>query len=103
MALVVLVLQVLVLVALALTPGEPPAMRMALLERLWAAARQPTFYPLIALLIGGPVLTLLALRMAGRHQAWLAMGWCGFAFVLMIAFGHRVAVMLDVLWWYANR
>ncbi|MFW6060129.1 MAG: hypothetical protein ACODAQ_08100 [Phycisphaeraceae bacterium] len=99
MAMVVMAIQLSVVLALALVPGEPPRMQIGFLEGLWASARRPTFYPFVALLTAGPVLTVLALRWPGRHRAWLALAWCAFALVGMIVFGRRVAVMVDVVWW----
>ena len=97
-ALVVIALQVSLVLALVLVPGEPPTTRMAWVELLWASARRPTFYPFVAVLTAGPALTLLAVREAGRHRAWLALAWCAFSLVLMLVFARRIAVMLDVLW-----
>lgn len=98
MAMVVMALQVSLVLAMALVPGEPPRVQMNWLELLWSSARRPMFYLLLAALIGGPALTLLAVRQPGRHRAWLALAWCAFSLVLMILFARRVAVMLDVLW-----
>ena len=102
LAWVVVALQVAVLLALALTPGEPPP-RVELFELLWAAARRPTFYPLVALLTAGPILTALALREPGRQRAWLATAWCAFTLIALVAFGPRLVVMIDVLWWYVQQ
>lgn len=95
---VLLALQLAVLVAFWVTPGEPPG-RSALGQLLWAAARRPTFYPLAALLVAGPVLTAVAWRVRGRHRGWALAGWAVFLAVALPVFGHRLWVMLRVLWW----
>lgn len=101
LALVVIALQAVLLLAFAATPTDPPP-RITLFELLWASARKPTFYPLVALILAGPPLTILALRKAGRHRWWLAISWVGFAALLIACFGQRVAVMLRVLWWQVS-
>lgn len=98
MAQVVIALQVSLVLALVLVPGDPPEVRLTWLELLWASARRPMFYPFVAVLIAGPVLTLLAVSQPGRHRAWLALGWCAFSLVIMLLFARRIAVMLEVLW-----
>lgn len=100
---VVMALQVSLLAVLALVPGEPPRLQFTWLELLWAAGRRPTFYPLLAVFTAGPALTLLAVAVPGRHRAWLALSWCAFSLALMVLFGRRIAVMLDVLWWQVGR
>lgn len=99
-SLVVLALQGAVLLALAVTPGDPPGgQTLTLWQLLWAASRKPTFYPLVGLLLAGPVLTLVAWRITGRHRAWLVAGWLVFLAVAVPFFGQRLVVMLRVLWW----
>lgn len=98
MTLGVVALQAAVLLAFAVTPGEPPA-GGTLWQLLWAASRRPTFYPLVALLLAGPPLTVLAWRIAGPHRRWLVAGWVVFLAVAVPLFGHRIWVMLRVLWW----
>lgn len=98
LALVVLALQGALLVALAVTPGDPPASG-TLWQLLWAASRRPTFYPLVALLLAGPPLTWAAWRVRGVHRRWLAVGWGVFGIIAMTYFAGRLAVMLRVLWW----
>ena len=97
-ALVIIALQAVLLLALAATPADPPP-RITLFELLWASARKPTFYPLVALMLAGPPLTVIAMRKTGRHRWWLALSWMGFTAILIACFGQRVAVMLRVLWW----
>lgn len=99
MAMVVMAVQVSALMALMLVPGRPPILQVEFLEMLWASARRPTFYPLVALFTAGPLLTVIAVWQPGRHRAWLALAWCMFALVGIIAFGRRVAVMVDIVWW----
>ena len=52
----VVILQAALLLTLAVTPTDPPD-GPRLLELLWAWMHKPTFYPLAALLVGGPTLT----------------------------------------------
>jgi len=98
MAMVVMALQAAVLLTLLLTPTHPPA-RLTFFELLWASARRPTFYPLVALMLAGPVLTWLALLERGVHRRWLAVTWCAFLLAVVIGFGDRVAAMLRVMLW----
>lgn len=104
MALAVTALQLALLVALWATPGEPPrgsggAGGVTLWQLLWASARKPTFYPLVALLLAGPALSVVAWRIAGRHRLWLVTSWVAFAAIALPTFGDRLSVMLRVLWW----
>ncbi len=100
LALVVLALQGAVLLALAMTPGDPPGgARLTLWQLLWASARKPTFYPLVGLLVAGPVLTVVAWRLRGPHRSWLVLGWGAFLAIAVPVYGFRLAVMLRVLWW----
>jgi hypothetical protein len=100
LALAVLLLQGAVLLTWYVTPGEPPrGQTLTMWQLLWASSRKATFYPLVALLVAGPVLTVLACRVDGRHRLWLVCGWVGFALVATHAFSHRLEVMLRVLWW----
>lgn len=98
-ALVVIALQVSLLLALLLVPGDPPTVRLRWLDLLWAAGREPMFYPFVAVWTAGPALTFIALRRPGPHRLWLLTAWAAFVLVLILAFGRRVAVMMDVLWW----
>ncbi len=90
------------LLTLAVTPTDPPA-RMPLFELLWARAHKPSFYPLVALLIGGPALTWLAWQTPGRHRWALTVVWALFLTVLIGFFNDRAAVMLRVLWWQVSQ
>lgn len=98
LTLIVLAMQGALLVALAVTPGDPPT-RGTLWQLLWAASRRPTFYPLVILLMAGPPLSWLAWQVRGVHRRWLAIGWGTFTALLLVFFSHRVDVMLRVLWW----
>ncbi len=92
----VVVLQSALLLTLAVTPTRPPP-RVEFLELLWASSQRPTFYPLIAVLIGGPALTTFAWRTKGRHRRWLILSWLVFGVLLVGLFGDRVIAMLRVL------
>ena len=101
MSLVVMALQGAVLLTLVLTPTELPP-RITLFELLWAAAREPEFYPLVALIGAGPVLTVMACQVRGGHRPWLAVTWGAFLVALLVGFGDRVALMLRILWWQVS-
>ncbi len=90
------------LLTLAVTPTDPPS-GPHLLRLLWAWMHRPTFYPLVALLIGGPTLTWIAWRTPGKHRITLACAWGVFLIILIGAFGERTTVMLRVLWWQVNQ
>lgn len=76
---------------------DPP--RGQLFELVWAWMHQPTFYPFVALLIGGPVLTVLAIRLKGPHRIWLVLSWIAFGLVAWFVFHDRLIVMVNVLRW----
>lgn len=97
----VLALQAALLLTLAVTPTDPPG-GPRLLELIWAWMHKPAFYPLAALLVGGPALTWIAWRTPGRHRTALVWAWTVFLIVLIGAFGERTAAMLRVLWWRAT-
>lgn len=93
----VVLLQVGLLVTFALDPSEPPR-QSSLLQALWALSHKPSFYPLVLLLGVGPVATWLSFSVAGRHR-WLLLGsWAVFMPLLIAWHGHRVWVMLQLLW-----
>lgn len=98
----VLLLQFSLLLTLAVTPTWHPP-RVRLFELLWAAMHRPTFYPMVALLIGGPALTVLAWRVRGRHRALLILGWATCIALCIIFFEQRLILMLDVLRWQMLR
>ena len=94
----VVLLQTAMLVTLAVTPTwQPP--RVTFFELIWAWMRQPTFYPFVLLLLGGPTLTILAWMIRGWHRAGLVIAWFAFALLLHHHFGERVATMWRVLVW----
>ncbi len=76
---------------------HPP--RAHLLQLIWAWMHQPTFYPFVALLIGGPVLTILAVRIKGKHRLGLAICWGTFSLIAWFAFEDHLMAMVDVLRW----
>ncbi len=94
----VVLLQGAMLLTLAVTPAAAPP-RGTFFQLLWASARKPTFYPFVALLIGGPALTLLAWQMRGRDRAVLIASWFVFAGLTAHFFGERVMTMWRVVWW----
>jgi hypothetical protein len=96
--LAVLALQGAMLLTWWVTPAwDPP--RLRLLQLLWAAAHRPSFYPLAALVVAGPLLTLLAWQRKGSHRHYLLAGWAVFLLVTFGFFARRALNMLDVLWW----
>ncbi len=94
----VISLQAAFLLTLWVTPTWTPP-RLKFFELIWAWMHRPTFYPLMALLAAGPVLTIVAWLHSGRHRAWLALGWLGFSFLLFKYHHERVVAMARVLWW----
>jgi hypothetical protein len=95
-------LQAALLLTLAVTPTDPPS-GSHLLQLVWAWMHRPTFYPLAALLVGGPVLSCIAWHTPGRHRAAIVTAWIVFLTVLLGVFGNRTVVMLQILWWHVNR
>lgn len=98
MAQAVVLLQWSLLLTLWVTPTWTPP-KVKLFELLWAWMHRPTFYPLIALVIAGPVLTILAWTSHGTHRIWLVLSWLVFAAVIQSQFSERVTTMVRVLWW----
>jgi hypothetical protein len=95
----VLLLQGAVVLTFAVTPAwwqPPPGDWLAL---LWAWMRKPQFYPLVALLVAGPALSIAAALVPGWHRLVLTVAWAGFAAVMCVVWGDRVETMLWVLWW----
>jgi len=72
---------------------------MKLFELLWAWMHRATFYPLVALVLAGPCLTIAAWVCRGRHRLWLVCSWTVFTIIMMKFHYHRAAAMLRVLWW----
>lgn len=98
MAAAVVIIQGAMLLTLWVTPTWTPP-RVKFFELLWAWMHQPTFYPFIALLIGAPILTVLASLRPGYHRLCLSVSWALFALVIMGHFNDRVVAMTRVLWW----
>jgi len=94
----VVALQGAVLVAMAVT-ADWPRSGLTLFELLWAAAHKPLFYVLLALLIGGPAMTLLAWRLHRETRGWLVASWIAFVAVMSTQFYEETSLMLRVLWW----
>ena len=90
-------MQAAVLVAFALDPSDPPRAG-SLFQALWALAHKPAFYPLTLVAVLGPFATWLACTVRGPHRRWLTACWVVFLAVLIGVYGHRVAVMLQLLW-----
>ena len=97
----VIFLQAALLLTLAATPSDPPH-GPHFLQLIWAWMHKPTFYPLTALLIAGPILSSLAWRTPGKHRTLLVLAWAVCLAVLLSAFGERTLVMLRILWWQVN-
>jgi len=99
---VVLALQLCLILALLLTPGHTPA-RVWLLEMIWAAGQEPAIFTLLALAVGGPLLTLLAWRAPGRHRLVLLLSWAALAVVIAAGFAERFEALLRVMWAHLTR
>jgi len=78
---------------------DPLPIRLGLFELLWAAGHKPMFYPLIAVLTAGPVLTILAWQVPGRHRHYLLGIWGGAILVLGTVYHERMSLMLEILHW----
>lgn len=92
----VVALQGALLLTLTVTePADPP--KGTVLELFWASTQRAVFYPLVALLIGGPVLTIMAWQAKGRHRSLLMIAWPLFFAVLLYFFEARFRVMLKAL------
>ncbi|GEM_PF-1801008 len=94
----VVVLQACLLVTLAVAPRWNPP-RGQFFEVVWAWMHKPSFYPFVALLVIGPVLSFLASQIKGMHRWWLLITWSAFFIILVNFFGDRVMVMGRMLWW----
>jgi len=94
-------MQAAVLVTLAVT-SDWGATSGALGERLWAWMNRPAFYPLVALLVGGPILSVLAWRVKGAHRWVIVLSWVAFIAIALWAFPGKVESMLRVILWVAE-
>ena len=76
----------------------PPRVRV--FELFWAwMQHEPIFYPLVALLVGAPAMTLLALRIPGAHRFWLVASWVVFIAIVSAFYHERMITMLRALYW----
>lgn len=78
------------------TQWQPPKVRV--IEAIWAWTQGVSFYPLLLLLIGGPLLTWLALSLDRKKLGVLSASWAVFGLTLVLAFGAEAQVMLKTLW-----
>ena len=93
----VLLLQAALIYTFIMDPSDPPRSG-SLWQALWALMHKPSFYPLVALLVVGPPATWIGWTVPGRHRLWLAASWGVFLPLLITIYGHRVSVMLKILW-----
>ncbi|MEM8737549.1 MAG: hypothetical protein AAGG38_03590 [Planctomycetota bacterium] len=97
LAAAVIALQLGMLGTLALTTQwQPPKVRV--LEALWVWAQNVSFYPLLLLLVGGPVLTWLACRTDRKKLGVLSVSWATFGLTLVLVFGAEAQSLLRTLW-----
>ncbi|MEM1108819.1 MAG: hypothetical protein AAGH99_09040 [Planctomycetota bacterium] len=97
LAAAVVTLQAAMLATLAVTTQwQPPKVRV--IEALWAWTQNASFYPMLMLLIGGPLLTWLALSLDRKKLAVLSASWAAFGLTLVLAFGAEAQSMLQTLW-----
>lgn len=95
---IVILLQGAMLLTLFVTKPHPLTHRIRLAELVWAWMHQPAFYPLVALLVGGPVLSVMAMSMRGQHRVWLALSWAIFALLVYVYFPDRAVSMTRSLY-----
>jgi hypothetical protein len=95
---IVVLLHVVMLLTWWLAPSWNPP-RVQLFELIWAWMHQPTFYPFVALVIGGPTLSVFAWHITGKHHRVIAVSWCVFMALLVTQFSGRAMMMGKVLWW----
>jgi hypothetical protein len=93
----VVALQAALLVMFWLDPSDPPRSG-SLWQALWALGHKPSFYPLVGLLVVGPAATWLAMSRPGVHRQRLLVAWAVFLPLVTVMHGHRIYVMLSVLW-----
>lgn len=97
LAAAVISLQAIMLLTLAVTSSwQPP--RIPVIEYLWVWASHTSFYPMLMLLIGGPLLTWLACRMDAKKWGVMSLSWAAFGLTLVLAFGAEAQSMLNTLW-----
>jgi hypothetical protein len=97
LVLTVVALQVALLATLGFTTRwQPPRVRV--FEAIWAWVANVSFYPMLLLLIGGPVITWLAFKLDRRKVGLLFIAWAAFGVTLIMAFGTEAQAMLLTLW-----
>ncbi|MBB6430814.1 hypothetical protein [Algisphaera agarilytica] len=97
LATAVIALQAGMLTTLAVTTQwQPPKVRM--IEALWAWAQNASFYPLLLLLIGGPLFTWMACSLDRKKFGVMTTSWAVFGLTLVIVFGAEAQVMFKTLW-----
>ena len=99
LTLCVLLMQAALLAAFVLDPSDPPRAG-SFWQALWALGHRPSFYPLVGLIVFGPWATWLAMASRGKHRRLLLGSWLLFLPLAVMLHGHRLAVMLKVLWLY---
>lgn len=96
LVLTVIGLQLILLATLAFTVSwRPPQVR--LIEAVWAWGCDLSYFPLLLLLIGGPIFTWLALALDRRRFGVLFLAWLVFGVTLVTAFGAEAQIMLHSL------
>lgn len=98
----VLCLQIALVAMFLIDPSDPPRAG-SLWQALWALAHRPSFYPLLGLAVVSPPATWIALITPGPQRRWIALAWLLFTPSALWCFGHRIAVMITVLFTYAPR
>jgi hypothetical protein len=99
---VVVGLQAALVVMFLLDPSDPPR-GASLWQALWALAHRPSFYPLVGLAIVGAPATWIALITPGPQRGRVLLAWIVFTPPILWFFGHRIAVMISVLFTYGPR
>lgn len=93
----VVALQAGILASLAFaTRWQPPKVRV--IEAGWVWLQDISFYLLILLLIGGPLLTWLACSMDRKKRGVLTLSWAAFGLTLVLGFGAEAQAMLQAVW-----
>lgn len=100
---VVIALQGAMLLTLFVTQANSLPPRVRFFELMWAWMHEPVFYPLAALLVGGPVLSVMAMGVKGHHRWWLGLSWIVFAILVYIYFPDRTVSMVRALYWSMTR
>lgn len=77
----------------------PMPLDLTFFQLLWAWMHKPSFYPFVALLLAGPPLTFLSMRIRGPHRPGLVLAWIVFLIVIYAFYYDRVMLKLKILWW----